>query len=276
MKLGMFSIFVLYEMLHHLLDGVSKFCILINYELHIIIIRGILMSTIVEFKNVIKEYKSGDHILKAMDDVNFTIDEGEFVVILGPSGAGKSTLLNLLGGLDSVTSGQIIVNNQNIESFNDNQLTEYRAKNVGFIFQFYNLIPNLTALENVELMKDIVDVDINGIEVLSSVGLGNHANQFPAQLSGGEQQRVSIARAVAKKPTMLLCDEPTGALDSNTGVLILNLLQNMSNTQNTTIIIVTHNAILAEAADKVIRIKNGKIESIVVNENPKKVTDLEW
>ena len=234
------------------------------------------MSTIVEFKNVIKEYKSGDHILKAMDDVNFTIDEGEFVVILGPSGAGKSTLLNLLGGLDSVTSGQIIVNNQNIESFNDNQLTEYRAKNVGFIFQFYNLIPNLTALENVELMKDIVDVDINGIEVLSSVGLENHANQFPAQLSGGEQQRVSIARAVAKRPTMLLCDEPTGALDSNTGVLILNLLQNMSNTQNTTIIIVTHNAILAEAADKVIRIKNGKIESIVVNENPKKVTDLEW
>ena len=276
MKLGMFSIFVLYEMLHHLLDGVSKFCILINYELHIIIIRGILMSTIVEFKNVIKEYKSGDHILKAMDDVNFTIDEGEFVVILGPSGAGKSTLLNLLGGLDSVTSGQIIVNNQNIESFNDNQLTEYRAKNVGFIFQFYNLIPNLTALENVELMKDIVDVDINGIEVLGSVGLENHANQFPAQLSGGEQQRVSIARAVAKQPTMLLCDEPTGALDSNTGVLILNLLQNMSNTQNTTIIIVTHNAILAEAADKVIRIKNGQIESIVVNEDPKKVTDLEW
>ena len=276
MKLGMFSIFVLYVMLHHLLNGASKFCILINYELHIIIIRGILMSTIVEFKNVIKEYKSGDHILKAMDDVNFTIDEGEFVVILGPSGAGKSTLLNLLGGLDSVTSGQIIVNNQNIESFNDNQLTEYRAKNVGFIFQFYNLIPNLTALENVELMKDIVDVDINGIEVLGSVGLENHANQFPAQLSGGEQQRVSIARAVAKRPTMLLCDEPTGALDSNTGVLILNLLQNMSNTQNTTIIIVTHNAILAEAADKVIRIKNGKIESIVVNENPKKVTDLEW
>ena len=234
------------------------------------------MSTIIEFKNVVKEYKSGDHILKAMDNVNFTIEEGEFVVILGPSGAGKSTLLNLLGGLDSATSGQIIVNNQNVESFDDNQLTEYRAKNVGFIFQFYNLIPNLTSLENIELMKDVVDGDIDGLEVLDSVGLRDHANHFPAQLSGGEQQRVSIARAVAKKPTMLLCDEPTGALDSKTGVLILNLLQDMSNNQNTTIIIVTHNAILAEAADKVIRIKNGQIESIVVNDDPKKVTDLEW
>ena len=234
------------------------------------------MSTIIEFKNVNKEYKSGDHILKAMDNVNFTINEGEFVVILGPSGAGKSTLLNLVGGLDSVTSGQIIVKGQNVESFNDNQLTEYRAKNVGFIFQFYNLIPNLTSVENVELMKDIVDVDIDGLSVLESVGLKDHANQFPAQLSGGEQQRVSIARAVAKQPTMLLCDEPTGALDSKTGVLILNLLQDMSNNRNTTVVIVTHNAILAEAADKVIRIKNGQIESIVVNENPKKVTDLEW
>lgn len=235
-----------------------------------------MMSSIIEFKNVVKEYTSGNHILKAMDDVSFTIDEGEFVVILGPSGAGKSTLLNLLGGLDSVTSGQIIVNNQNIESFNDNQLTEYRAKNVGFIFQFYNLIPNLTSLENVELMKDIVDVDINGIEVLDSVGLKTHANQFPAQLSGGEQQRVSIARALAKKPTMLLCDEPTGALDSKTGALILNLLQSMSNNYNTTVIIVTHNSVLADAADKVIRIKNGQIDGIIINENPKKVMDLEW
>lgn len=234
------------------------------------------MSTIIEFKNVVKEYKSGDHILRAMDNVNFEIDEGEFVVILGPSGAGKSTLLNLMGGLDSVTSGQIIVNNQNVEKFDDNQLTEYRAKNVGFIFQFYNLIPNLTALENIELMKDIVDIDINGLEVLESVGLKDHANHFPAQLSGGEQQRVSIARAVAKNPTMLLCDEPTGALDSKTGVLILNLLQDMSNNKNTTVIIVTHNSTLAEAADKVIRIKNGQVESIVFNENPMKVVDLEW
>lgn len=234
------------------------------------------MSTIIEFKNVDKIYKSGEHILKAMDNVNFTIDEGEFVVILGPSGAGKSTLLNLLGGLDMLTSGEIIVNDNHIEEFSDNQLTDYRAKNVGFIFQFYNLIPNLTALENVELMKDIVDADINGLEVLDSVGLKDHADQFPTQLSGGEQQRVSIARAVAKQPTMLLCDEPTGALDSKTGVLILNLLQEMSNNKGTTVVIVTHNAILAHAADKVIRIKNGQIESITVNENPKKITDLEW
>lgn len=234
------------------------------------------MDTIIEFKNVNKQYQSGEHIVKAIDDISFTIDEGEFVIILGPSGAGKSTLLNLLGGMDTVTSGQIIVDGRNIESFDDNQLTEYRAKNVGFIFQFYNLIPNLTALENVELMKDIVDVDIEGEDVLDSVGLKKRANQFPAQLSGGEQQRVSIARAVAKQPTMLLCDEPTGALDSNTGVLILNLLQDMSNNKNTTVVIVTHNAVLAEAADKVIRIKNGQIESIVINENPKKIDDLEW
>ena len=234
------------------------------------------MSTLIEFKDVVKEYKSGDHILRAMDDVNFTIDEGEFVVILGPSGAGKSTLLNLLGGLDSATSGQIIVNGEHVEKFNDNELTKYRAKNVGFIFQFYNLIPNLTAIENVELMKDIVDVHIDGNAVLNSVGLSGHANQFPAQLSGGEQQRVSIARAVAKQPAMLLCDEPTGALDSKTGVLILNLLQDMSNNKNTTVIIVTHNAILAEAADKVIRIKNGQIEDIAINEHPKKVDELEW
>ena len=234
------------------------------------------MSTLIEFKDVVKEYRAGDHVLRAMDNVNFTIDEGEFVVILGPSGAGKSTLLNLLGGLDSTTSGQIIVNGEHVENFNDNELTKYRAKNVGFIFQFYNLIPNLTAIENVELMKDIVDVNIDGLSVLDYVGLKEHASQFPAQLSGGEQQRESIARAVAKQPAMLLCDEPTGALDSKTGVLILNLLQKMSNNKNTTVIIVTHNAILAEAADKVIRIKNGQIENITINENPKKVEDLDW
>ena len=234
------------------------------------------MSTIIEFKNVDKIYNSGNHILKAMDNVNFKINKGEFVIILGPSGAGKSTLLNLLGGLDTLTSGEIIVNGNHVEKFSDNQLTGYRAKNVGFIFQFYNLIPNLTALENIELMKDMTDVNINGLDVLDSVGLKDHANQFPAQLSGGEQQRVSIARAVAKQPTMLLCDEPTGALDSKTGVLILKLLQDMSNNKETTVIIVTHNAILAEAADKVIRIKNGQIESISVNDNPKKVTELEW
>ena len=234
------------------------------------------MSTIIEFKNVEKIYKSGEHVLKALDNVNFSINRGEFVVILGPSGAGKSTLLNLLGGLDSVSSGEIIVDGKLIESFNDNQLTEYRAKNVGFIFQFYNLIPNLTAEENINLMEDVVNVKIDGLDILDSVGLKEHANNFPAQLSGGEQQRVSIARAISKQPTMLLCDEPTGALDSNTGVLILNLLQDLSNNQNTTIIIVTHNALLANAADKVIRIKNGQVESIVINEFPMKITDLEW
>ncbi len=232
------------------------------------------MTTIIEFKDVNKIYKSGDSFLKAMDNVNFTIDQGEFVVILGPSGAGKSTLLNLLGGLDSVSSGEIIVNGSHIESFNDNQLTEYRAHNVGFVFQFYNLIPNLTALENIELMKEIVDFDINGLDILDSVGLKNHADHFPAQMSGGEQQRVSIARAIAKRPAMLLCDEPTGALDSKTGSLILGLLQDMSNDLNTTVIIVTHNAILSEAADKVIRIKNGYIESVVVNEMPKNISEL--
>lgn len=234
------------------------------------------MGTIIEFKNVEKIYKSGESYLKAMDDVNFTIDRGEFVVILGPSGAGKSTLLNLLGGLDSVSYGEIIVDGNHIETFDDNKLTEYRAKNVGFIFQFYNLIPNLTAVENIELMKDIVDVKIDGLEVLESVGLKERANHFPAQMSGGEQQRVSIARAIAKKPAMLLCDEPTGALDSNTGVLVLNLLQELCHNQNTTVVIVTHNALLANAADKVVRIKNGQVESIVVNENPMKITELDW
>ena len=234
------------------------------------------MSTIIEFKNVDKVYQSGEQTLKAMDNVNFTIDEGEFVVILGPSGAGKSTLLNLLGGLDSVSSGEIIVNGNHIESFNDNELTEYRARNVGFIFQFYNLIPNLTALENIELMNDVVDVKIDGTEVLDSVGLKDWADHFPAQMSGGQQQRVSIARAIAKQPAVLLCDEPTGALDSNTGVMVLNLLQDLSKNEKTTVVIVTHNALLAYAADKVIRIKNGQVANIVENESPMKITDIDW
>lgn len=232
------------------------------------------MDTVIEFRNVDKIYKSGDSFLKAMDDVTFKINQGEFVVILGPSGAGKSTLLNLLGGLDSVSSGEIIVNGKHIESLTENQLTKFRAENVGFVFQFYNLIPNLTARENIELMKEIVSFDINTLELLDSVGLKDYANQFPAELSGGEQQRVSIARAIAKKPTMLLCDEPTGALDSETGTIILNLLQEMSNSQNSTVIIVTHNEILSEAADRTIKIKNGKVESITLEKYPKKITEL--
>ena len=235
------------------------------------------MSTMIEFENVSRIYKSGDHELKALDNLSLKIEKGEFVVILGPSGAGKSTLLNLLGGLDSATSGKIIVDGQNIVDFDDDELTKYRAKSVGFIFQFYNLIPNLTAKENVELMKDITDIDVKGDLILESVGLSGHGNQFPAQLSGGgEQQRVSIARALAKEPAMLLCDEPTGALDSNTGVLILSLLQNKCHEKDTTVVIVTHNSKLAEAADKLIRIKNGKIESITVNENPLDIHEIEW
>lgn len=234
------------------------------------------MTTMIEFENVSRIYKSGDHELKALDNLSLSIDKGEFVVILGPSGAGKSTLLNLLGGLDSATSGKIIVDGENIVDYDDDQMTKYRAKNVGFIFQFYNLIPNLTAKENVELMKDITDVDIDGDEILESVGLKDHTNQFPAQLSGGEQQRVSIARALAKEPAMLLCDEPTGALDSNTGVLILSLLQRKCHEKDTTVVIVTHNSKLADAADKLIRIKNGKIESVVINDNPMDVNLIEW
>ena len=234
------------------------------------------MTTMIEFENVSRIYKSGEHELKALDNLSLTIDKGEFVVILGPSGAGKSTLLNLLGGLDKASSGKIIVDGNNIEDYDDDELTKYRAKSVGFIFQFYNLIPNLTAKENIELMKDITDVEIDGEKMLESVGLSGHEDQFPAQLSGGEQQRVSIARALAKQPAMLLCDEPTGALDSNTGVLILSLLQSMCHEKDTTVVIVTHNSNLADAADKLIRIKNGKIEEITINENPMDVNAIEW
>ena len=234
------------------------------------------MSTMIEFQNVSRVYQSGEYELKALDDLSLKIDKGEFVVILGPSGAGKSTLLNLLGGLDTATSGKIIVDGANIVDYDDTQLTKYRARSVGFIFQFYNLIPNLTAKENVELMEDITDLKIDGDRILESVGLTGHGNQFPAQLSGGEQQRVSIARALAKEPAMLLCDEPTGALDSNTGVMILSLLQNTCHEKDTTVVIVTHNSNLADAADKLIRIKNGKIESITVNENPLDVHEIDW
>lgn len=233
-------------------------------------------NNLIEFKNVVKEYQTGDHILRAVNNLNFSISEGEFVVVLGPSGAGKSTMLNLLGGLDSATSGSIIVNGENIEEYDDDQLTKFRAENIGFIFQFYNLIPNLTVLENIELMEDIVKKPIDGISILRAVGLEDHKNQFPAQLSGGEQQRISIARALAKEPNILLCDEPTGALDSDTGLVVLSLLQNMSRNINTVVVIVTHNAILAEAADKVIKIKDGKIEDSYINKNPKNVEEIQW
>lgn len=206
--------------------------------------------------------------------MNFTIDAGEFVVILGPSGSGKSTLLNLLGGLDSVSSGNIIVNGKNISEFNDDELTTYRAEDVGFIFQFYNLIPNLTVYENIDLIKEIVDKDIDVEEGLSQVGLLDHAEHFPSELSGGEQQRVSIVRAIVKKPTMLLCDEPTGALDSKTGYTVIKLLHDLSVNENTTVIIVTHNEKIAEIADKIIYLNDGLVDNVKIVDNPKKPEDL--
>lgn len=234
------------------------------------------MKAVIEFKQVSKVYKSGESQVVAADNINFGVNEGEFVVILGPSGAGKSTVLNLLGGMDYASSGHIVVNNCNVSAYQDNKLTEYRAEHVGFVFQFYNLIPTLTVLENVALIKDVVKNALDPIEVLEQVGLGERLNQFPSQLSGGEQQRVSIARAICKNPTMLLCDEPTGALDSETGITILSLLQKMSREYNKTVIIVTHNAALADAADKVIRMKNGQIKEVKSNENPLAISEVNW
>ncbi|WP_458405679.1 ABC transporter ATP-binding protein [Methanobrevibacter sp.] len=234
------------------------------------------MNKLIEFKNVSKEYKTGALVVKAANQLNFTIDKGELVVILGPSGSGKSTLLNLLGGLDKVSSGEIIIDGENISNFSDKELTQYRANEIGFIFQFYNLIPNLTACENIEIINDVIDKKIDGTEVLSQVGLSEHVNKFPSELSGGEQQRVSIARAISKKPKMLLCDEPTGALDSNTGKLIIELLINLCETENTTVIIVTHNSEFAKVADKVIHIKNGSVESIEIHETPESIDAINW
>ncbi|MBE6494430.1 MAG: ABC transporter ATP-binding protein [Methanosphaera stadtmanae] len=232
--------------------------------------------SLIEFENVTKEYKIGTNTLKAANNLNFTVEEGEFVVVLGPSGSGKSTMLNLLGGLDTLSSGIIRVNREVISDYDEKQLTKYRAKNIGFIFQSYNLISNLTAEENVELISDIKDKKVNAKEYLDMVGLKGHSKHFPAELSGGEQQRVSIARAIAKDPSLLLCDEPTGALDSNTGGLIIKLLHDICKEKRTTVVIVTHNTKLAEIADKIIHIKNGSVEEIEVNDAPKDVLEIEW
>jgi putative ABC transport system ATP-binding protein len=234
------------------------------------------MKTLIKVNRVSKEYKMGTQTVKAANNLDFTIDQGELVVILGPSGSGKSTLLNLLGGLDKPTSGEIIIDDENITAFSDKELTRYRAKEIGFIFQFYNLIPNLTACENIEVLNDIVDENIDGKAILTQVGLSQHVNKFPSELSGGEQQRVSIARAIAKKPKMLLCDEPTGALDSKTGKLIIELLISLCESENTTVIIVTHNNEFAKVANKVIHIKNGEVEYIETNENPQSVDAINW
>lgn len=233
-------------------------------------------NPIIEFREVAKSYKRGDRIFYALNHVNLVINEGEMVVILGPSGAGKSTLLNLLGGMDTATEGSIIFEGKDITKYNDNQLTDYRAKNVGVIFQFYNLIPTLTAYENVALMKDIEENTLDPKTCLEAVGLGEHMHQFPAQMSGGEQQRTSIARALAKNPKLLLCDEPTGALDTDTGRDVLQLLQRMSREEKHTVIMVTHNSSFADIADKVIKVKNGGIKSISVNENPIDANEVSW
>jgi len=235
-----------------------------------------MSKEIIVAKNVIKTYKSGDLILNALDNINFTIYEGELAIILGPSGAGKTTLLNLIGGMDSVTSGDLLVDGVNLRTLNKKQLTLYRRFDIGFVFQFYNLMPNLSALENIELASEICINALDPKEVLEKVGLGARMHNFPSQLSGGEQQRVSIARALAKNPKLLLCDEPTGALDYQTGKEVLKLLQDMCRSEKKTVVIVTHNSALKDMGDKVIYIKNGRADKIEINETPKAVSEIEW
>ena len=231
---------------------------------------------IVEFKNVSRIYTSGEHELKALDGVDMKLEEGKFVVILGPSGAGKSTLLNMLGGLDSPTSGKIYVQGRDISQLSKDELADYRAATVGFVFQFYNLIPTLTVQENVALVKEISPDFIPAEKMLEEVGLSDHLKNFPSELSGGEQQRVSIARALAKNPKILLCDEPTGALDSETGVMVLKLLLKMARDYGKTIVIVTHNQNIAKMADVVVRVKNGRIQSCVEQNEPAAADEIDW
>ena len=233
-------------------------------------------KTIVEFQDVVKTYGEGEALQYANNHVSFTIEEGEFVVILGQSGAGKSTVLNMLGGMDLPTSGKVLIDGEEVSAMNDKQLSDFRARKIGFIFQFYNLIPSLTVRENVALTKSIVKDAADPDEMLAAVGLANHKDKFPSQLSGGEQQRVSIARALSKKPRIILGDEPTGALDSETGVIVLSLLQKQSRERNNTVILLTYNADSAEFADKVIRMKNGKIREVITNEHPLAVEEVEW
>ena len=230
----------------------------------------------VEVKNEYKRYQMGETTITANHDLSFAIEEGELVVILGPSGAGKSTVLNILGGMDSPDEGQIIIDNVDIAKFNDKQLTEYRRKDVGFVFQFYNLVPNLTAKENIELATEVSPNALDPDEVLAQVGLENRKNNFPSQLSGGEQQRVSIARALAKNPKLLLCDEPTGALDFETGKQVLKLLQNASRKNGNTVLIITHNSAIAPIADRVIHINDATVRSIEENPHPISIDEIVW
>lgn len=230
----------------------------------------------IEFNNVVKRYGSGAAEIRALDGASFSVEKGELAVILGASGAGKTTALNILGGMDSATDGSVLIDGQDIARSSESQLVEYRRAAVGFVFQFYNLVPNLTALENVELASQICPDSLNAAETLCRVGLEKRLNNFPAQLSGGEQQRVSIARALCKNPALLLCDEPTGALDSKTGVQVLSLLTDVCRTHNATVVIITHNAMIAPLGNRVIRVKNGGIESIETCEHPARVEDIAW
>lgn len=230
----------------------------------------------VKLKNVSKIYRMGEVEIRAVDKIEFMIDKGEFVVVVGPSGAGKTTVLNILGGMDTVTSGDVLVDGENIAKYSQRKLTGYRRDDIGFVFQFYNLVPNLTAKENVELALQICKEPLDAVQVLKEVGLGNRLDNFPAQLSGGEQQRVSIARALAKNPKLLLCDEPTGALDYQTGKAILKLLQDTCRQKKMTVIVITHNSALTPMADRVIKIKNGKVSKMYLNENPEPIENIEW
>ena len=234
------------------------------------------MSAFVELKDVKKIYKMVEVEIHAMAGINFEIQKGEFAVVVGASGAGKTTVLNILGGMDTATSGEVLVDGNDITKYNGKKLTAYRRDDIGFVFQFYNLVPNLTALENVELALQICKNPLDAESVLKEVGLGERLNNFPAQLSGGEQQRVSIARALAKNPKLLLCDEPTGALDYNTGKAILTLLQDMCRKKGMTVILITHNSAIAPMADRVIHIKNGKVSKIEENKNPVSIEEIEW
>lgn len=234
------------------------------------------MDAFIELKNVVKSYTMGDVTIYANNGVNFKVNKGEFTVIVGASGAGKTTILNMLGGMDTPTSGTIVVDGHNIATYDDKQLTDYRRDDVGFVFQFYNLVQNLTALENVELASQISKDPLNSVDILERVGLGDRKDNFPAQLSGGEQQRVAIARAIAKNPKLLLCDEPTGALDYQTGKSILGLLRSMCDNYGMTVIVITHNSALAPMADQVIHLKNGKVERQEYNEHPESIDNIEW
>ncbi len=233
-------------------------------------------KVLIEVKDLTKEYKIGDVLIKAVNGVDFSISEGEFVVILGASGAGKSTILNILGGMDNASSGEVKVDDIDITKLNEKKLTGYRAEKVGFVFQFYNLIQNLTALENVEFASDVCKNHLDAKDIIEKVGLGDRLNNFPSQLSGGEQQRVAIARAIAKNPLLLLCDEPTGALDYVTGKQVLKLLQDINTQTKKCIVLITHNSAIAPIADKVIKVKSGIVESITINEDKKSIEEIEW